>query len=566
MRDGDRQLHLGRDDRDNLLSDDVHVEPETESGLSIGLGRAQANMVGQFIQELQRDGFALKIMAVGESGLGKSTLLDTLFRTDIEARSEGKERPKLNAKTVRIERRDCVISEGGMDLNLTIIDTPGYGDAINNEDAWEPIIDYIMSELEVHLDQEQDLTLRGKKTDTRVHAVLYFMAPHRLKDVDVAFMERLHTRVNLIPVIAKADTMTTGELAEYKVLIMETLEKRAIRCYPKFPQGRMREYVRALLARETPAGESIDLPPGPVGILLKDGSTTVHSVLPTSPLVGKLSAGDKIIGIKQPFSVRNVDTSQMTDTQLGDLFAACSAQPGRRITVVRGAAAAMSASAQDVTEAARLTPPFAVIGSNESFVLEAGLPHVKIKPGTRAGGRTYPWGRACIEDPSHCDIIKLRRTVIDDIAHLRDATEEIYQDFRCNELAGRRVKKKTGFQRACDFAGFLLVKFIFSTLLFIYPLPCAYLIGTLMLLSLCVCVVVFVRLVRDVKFRDSMSMQFPALVTAARFFSCSLISDTRYERKRSFVAFAGTSKSHSSSPFFDLVKGACVKPRDGQDP
>ena len=126
MRDGDRQRRLGRDDRDTLLSDDVHVEPETESGLSIGLGRAQANMVGQFIQELQRDGFALKIMAVGESGLGKSTLLDTLFRTDIEACSAGKERPKLNAKTVQIERRDCVISEGGMNLNLTIIDTPGY--------------------------------------------------------------------------------------------------------------------------------------------------------------------------------------------------------------------------------------------------------------------------------------------------------------------------------------------------------------------------------------------------------------------------------------------------------
>ena len=130
----------------------------------------------------------------------------------------------------------------------------------------------------------------------------------------------------------------------------------------------------------------------------------------------------------------------------------------------------------------------------------------------------------------------------------------------------RKAKKKTGFQSACNFAGFLLVKFIFSTLLFMYPLPFAYLIGTLMLLSLCVYVVVFVRLVRDVKFRDSMSMQFPALVTAARFFSCSLISDTRYERKRSFVDFAGTSKSQSSSPFLDLVKTAFVKPRDGEDP
>ena len=80
--------------------------------------------------------------------LFQTTMLDTLFRADIDA-SASRGRPKLNAKTVRIEKRDAIITEGGLNLNLTVIDTPGYGDAINNEDAWEPIIDYINSELEV---------------------------------------------------------------------------------------------------------------------------------------------------------------------------------------------------------------------------------------------------------------------------------------------------------------------------------------------------------------------------------------------------------------------------------
>jgi septin 7 len=37
-----------------------------------------------------------------------------------------------------------------------------------------------------------------------------------LKPVDVEFMRRLHTKVNLIPVIAKADTMTDEEIAAFK--------------------------------------------------------------------------------------------------------------------------------------------------------------------------------------------------------------------------------------------------------------------------------------------------------------------------------------------------------------
>lgn len=37
-----------------------------------------------------------------------------------------------------------------------------------------------------------------------------------LKQIDIEFMRRLHTKVNLIPVIAKADTMTDEEIAEFK--------------------------------------------------------------------------------------------------------------------------------------------------------------------------------------------------------------------------------------------------------------------------------------------------------------------------------------------------------------
>jgi septin 7 len=40
-----------------------------------------------------------------------------------------------------------------------------------------------------------------------------------LKQIDIEFMRKLHDKVNLIPVIAKADTMTEEELREFKARV-----------------------------------------------------------------------------------------------------------------------------------------------------------------------------------------------------------------------------------------------------------------------------------------------------------------------------------------------------------
>jgi septin family protein len=38
----------------------------------------------------------------------------------------------------------------------------------------------------------------------------------RLRPIDIEFMRKLHHKVNLIPVIAKADTLTDDEIAAFK--------------------------------------------------------------------------------------------------------------------------------------------------------------------------------------------------------------------------------------------------------------------------------------------------------------------------------------------------------------
>lgn len=83
-----------------------------------------------------------------------------------------------------------------------------------------------------YLEQENRVN-RKKMVDNRIHACLYFIAPtgHCLKPMDIEFMKRLHTRVNIIPVIAKADGLTDDEIVSFKKRIMEDIAFHGIQIF-----------------------------------------------------------------------------------------------------------------------------------------------------------------------------------------------------------------------------------------------------------------------------------------------------------------------------------------------
>nr|XP_040124973.1 septin-4 isoform X3 [Ictidomys tridecemlineatus] len=295
-----------------------------------------ATLPNQVHRKSVKKGFDFTLMVAGESGLGKSTLVNSLFLTDLY-----RDRKLLSAEerimqTVEITKHAVDIEEKGVRLRLTIVDTPGFGDAVNNTECWRPVAEYIDQQFEQYFRDESGLN-RKNIQDNRVHCCLYFISPygHGLRPLDVEFMKALHQRVNIVPILAKADTLTPPEVDRKKRKIREEIEHFGIKIY-QFP---------------------------------------------------------------------DCDSDEDEDFKLQD-------------------------------QALKESIPFAVIGSNT--VVEAR--------GRRVRGRLYPWGIVEVENPGHCDFVKLRTMLVrTHMQDLKDVTREThYENYRaqCIQSMTRLVVKE----------------------------------------------------------------------------------------------------------------------------
>ncbi|XP_047486332.1 septin-2B-like isoform X5 [Penaeus chinensis] len=285
-----------------------------------------ANLPNQIHRKSVKRGFEFTLMVVGESGLGKSTLINTLFLTDLYPDRIMPSAQECIEKTVKIDVSTVEIEERGVKVRLTVVDTPGYGDAIDNTDCFQSIISYINDQFERYLQDESGLN-RRHIVDNRVHCCFYFINPagHGLKPLDIQFMKQLHNKVNIVPVIAKADTLTKQEVAKLKRKVLDEIEENGIHIYP----------------------------------------------LP------------------------DCDTDEEEDYK-------------EQVRLLKEAV------------------PFAVVGS--TTVLDVG--------GKKVRGRQYPWGVIEVENPNHCDFIKLRCLLGTHMQDLTEVTQDVhYENYRSERLA-----------------------------------------------------------------------------------------------------------------------------------
>ncbi|KAI8057094.1 Septin-domain-containing protein [Syncephalis plumigaleata] len=179
-----------------------------------------------------KKGLQFTLMVVGASGSGRTTFVNTLCRTQVLPPRE----PDTTVTGVRICPYSVELEEEDIKINLTIVDTPGFGDSIDNESGFKDILAYVERQYDSILEEESRIKRNPKFRDNRVHTLLYFITPtgHGLRELDIELMRRLGPRVNVIPVIGKADTFTRSELASFKRRVMEDIEHYNIPIY-NFP-------------------------------------------------------------------------------------------------------------------------------------------------------------------------------------------------------------------------------------------------------------------------------------------------------------------------------------------
>ncbi|CAG2168981.1 unnamed protein product, partial [Oppiella nova] len=184
----------------------------------------------QFVSRIVRDGFGFNIMCLGQTGVGKSTLLDSLFNMkfpDVSTRSH-------NISAVDVTANYYDLQERNIKLKLGLIESKGFGDQINKGDSYKSVVEYIDQQFERYLQEELKIHRnQSPVNDTRVHICLYMISPvgHGLRAIDLVTMRSLAAKCNLIPLIAKSDTIMRLELERLRVKIMSEIVTNGINIY-----------------------------------------------------------------------------------------------------------------------------------------------------------------------------------------------------------------------------------------------------------------------------------------------------------------------------------------------
>ncbi|KAJ3868877.1 MAG: GTP binding protein [Lentinula lateritia] len=182
-------------------------------------------------------GVGFTVMVVGASGTGRTTFVNTLCESEVLPHKDCDNPETAALETgLAIKPVNVDIEEDGLRINLTIVDTPGFGDNVNNDLAFQEIVNYLERQYDDILAEQSRIKRNPRFRDNRVHCLLYFIPPtgHYLREIDVELMQKLSHRVNVIPVIGRSDSLTLSELKAFKKRVMEDISHFDIPVY-NFP-------------------------------------------------------------------------------------------------------------------------------------------------------------------------------------------------------------------------------------------------------------------------------------------------------------------------------------------
>ncbi|KAI9340663.1 Septin-domain-containing protein [Zopfochytrium polystomum] len=187
---------------------------------------------------------ALKIAIAGDSGIGKTTMVKTFFNLpEVTSQDKLPSQPFMTTPHIADFRASTIppsaLYTGEDPMNLTIVDTPGFGAQMDAIATIEPVVSHHLARFQ-ETDKNFEKMLRipnlsrflsaGSGAHGHIDVCIYGIL-HRLKPVDLEFMRRLAPVVNLVPVIVKCDTLKPSEISNLKLAVLEEISRANITIY-----------------------------------------------------------------------------------------------------------------------------------------------------------------------------------------------------------------------------------------------------------------------------------------------------------------------------------------------
>jgi GTPase SAR1 family protein len=184
----------------------------------------------------------LKIMVCGDSGIGKSELVNT-FASQMFIQQHG-DPVQSDAEGIIIAhpfstRRNIpshIKSEASADFNLRIFDTIGYGAYVNSGRTINPINNFLEDQfnktrkfLRPGFGDSNTLVNMMSASGAHTHVdVVLFGIFHRMKPLDVEWLKKLSPLVPIVPILMKSDTLSAAQLFKLKETFLREIMENDI--------------------------------------------------------------------------------------------------------------------------------------------------------------------------------------------------------------------------------------------------------------------------------------------------------------------------------------------------
>ncbi|CEP11842.1 hypothetical protein [Parasitella parasitica] len=140
-----------------------------------------------------------------------------LVQEQLQGPIERTTQPYTISREIEVDKKERII--------LTIIDTPGFSAEYLVDKQLYDVTKYIEHQFDLTLQEESKVKRNPKAVDTQVHCCLYFIDPKKLAldEFDIRILKRLSNRVNVIPIIGKADNLTLAQRDRLKPSIIKDI-------------------------------------------------------------------------------------------------------------------------------------------------------------------------------------------------------------------------------------------------------------------------------------------------------------------------------------------------------